>query len=137
MGLLIDTSALVALERESAAWEPALEKLGSEPVAVPAIVYAEVLAGAELAENPPRAASRRASIEALIARVPVVEFEAGAAAQWAAVFSRLRRAGNLIPANDLTVAATALHLGFGVLVGPDDESHFRRVEGLRLEVLRV
>ena len=36
-------------------------------------------------------------------------------------------AAALIPSNDLAVAATAQHLGFGVLVGPLDEHHFRRV----------
>ena len=36
---------------------------------------------------------------------------------------------------DLAVAAIALQLGFGVLVGPNGEAHFRRVEGLRVEVL--
>jgi predicted nucleic acid-binding protein len=40
----------------------------------------------------------------------------------------------LIPANDLAVAATALHLEYGVLVGPEDEAHFRRVDGLRVVV---
>lgn len=41
----------------------------------------------------------------------------------------------MIPANDRVVAATALDLDFGVLVGPDDERHFGRVPSLRCEVL--
>ena len=45
------------------------------------------------------------------------------------------REGHLIPANDLAVAATALHLGFGVVVGQQDEAHFRSVPGLRVERL--
>ena len=55
--------------------------------------------------------------------------------KWARLFSTLSRAGQLIPANDLAVAATAVHLGFGVLVGPADERHFRLVPGLRVEIL--
>ncbi|MGI9182017.1 MAG: PIN domain-containing protein [Longimicrobiaceae bacterium] len=135
MGLLLDTSALVALERASTSWEAALAGLGSEAVAVPAVVYAELLAGVELADTPSRAAARRAKIDAVVARAPIVEFAAGAAAQWAAIFAQLHRAGTPIPANDLAVAATALHLGFGVLVGPADEDHFRRVPGLHVVVL--
>ena len=42
----------------------------------------------------------------------------------------------MIPANDLAVAATALQLEYGVLVGPQDEAHFRRVPGLRCECLK-
>ena len=43
--------------------------------------------------------------------------------------------GRLIPSNDLAVAATAVHLGFGVVIGPREEKHFRRIEGLRCEVI--
>ena len=42
----------------------------------------------------------------------------------------------MIPSNDMAVAATALHLDYGVLAGPMDEAHFRTVPGLRVEVLR-
>ena len=50
------------------------------------------------------------------------------------LFARLSRKGQLIPANDLAVAATDVHLGFGVLVGGRDEEHFRSVDVLRIEV---
>ena len=65
--------------------------------------------------------------------MPVVPFGPGAAERWAEIFAALQRAGTPIPANDLVVAATALELDFGVLVGPRDEVHFRRVTGLRVE----
>lgn len=135
MGLLIDTSALVAIERADVAWERALAAWGDEAVAVPAIVYAELLLGVELADEVARAARRKARIEALVSRVPVVEFGAGAAAHWARLFAALSQAGRLIPANDLAVAATAVFLDFGVLVGPRDQAHFRAVPGLRVEAL--
>ena len=132
---MIDTSALVALERAGGSFKRVMDAAGDEPVALPAAAYAEVLAGVLLADTPARAARRRAKIDALVARVPVVEFGAGAAERWAEIFSALHREGRLIPSNDLAVAATALHLGFGVLVGPEGEGHFARVDGLRVEVL--
>jgi len=135
VGLLIDTSALVAVERSSSAWEGALSAFADEPAAVPAIVYAELLAGVHLADSPARAATRRAKIDALISRVPIVEFGSEVAERWADLFAMLARQGRLIPANDLAVAATAIHLGFGVLVGPRDEAHFRSVPGLRVETV--
>ena len=49
--------------------------------------------------------------------------------------AELHRAGALIPQNDMQVAATARSLNFGVLVGPQDEGHFRRVNGLEVRVL--
>lgn len=133
MGLLIATSTLVALEREGDVLQRLSGALLEEPAATPAIVYAEALAGVFLADTPARAAKRRAKVEALVSLAPVVEFDAGAAAEWGEMFAILQRAGTLIPSNDLTVAATALHLDFGVLVGPGGEEHFRRVPGLRVE----
>jgi tRNA(fMet)-specific endonuclease VapC len=135
MGLLIDTSAVIALERGFGSLDSTLRGLGSEPSALPAIVYAELLAGVQLADTPTRAAMRQAKIDAVAAIAPIVEFDADVANRWAGLFAQLHWTGTLIPANDLAVAATALHLGFGVLVGPADEGHFRRVAGLRVEVL--
>jgi predicted nucleic acid-binding protein len=133
MGLVIDTSALVAIERAAKPWRKALP---DEPAALPAIVYAELLVGAEMADTRRRAADRRAKIGALAAAIPIVEFGATAAQRWAELYGRLSRTGRLIPSNDLMVAATALDLGFGVLVGPTDEAHFHAVPGLRVVVLR-
>ena len=127
---MIDTSALVALERGPTPWIEGLP--GDEPAAVPAIVYAELLVGVRLAEHSRRAAARRAKIGALVSAVPIVPFGATVAERWADLFARLSRDGRLIPSNDLAVAATALHLDYSVLVGPSDESHFRRVPGLNV-----
>ena len=134
---MIDTSALVAIERASASWETALSTLGDEPAALPAVVCAELLVGVHLARGAARAASRRAKIHALLERIPVVDFGLSIAERWAELFTTLSREGHLIPANDLAVAATALHLGFGVVVGPRDEAHFRSVPGLRVERLAL
>jgi tRNA(fMet)-specific endonuclease VapC len=134
MGLLIDTSALVSLERAEGNW---IAKLPDEPTAVASIVIAELMVGAKMADSRKRAASRRAKIDTLIATLPVVDFGLAEAERWAGLFAELSRAGHLIPANDLIVAATALERGFGVLVGPAAEMHFRRVPRLRVQVLRV
>ena len=143
MGVVVDTSALVAAERRREAgssgaalsWNSLLGRLADESAVLPAAAYAELLVGVHLAAGPARAAARRARIDALAARVPIVDFDAAIARRWARLFADLRRAGQLIPANDLAVAATALHLGFAVLVGPSGEGHFHRVSGLRVERL--
>ena len=135
MGLVIDTSALVSVEREGSDWERLLADLGDEAVVLPAIVYGELLVGVKLAGSAARASSRRAKIAALVERVPLVEFGREIAERWAELFGQLSRRGELIPANDLAVAATALHLDFGVLVGARNEEHFRRVSRLRVQAL--
>ena len=134
MGLVIDTSALVVLERSAGDWG---DRLPAEEAAfVPAIVYAELLVGVHLADSPRRAAARRAKIDAMVAVAPIVDFGPAVAERWAELYARLSREGQMIPANDLVVAATALELECGALVGPADETHFRRVPGLRVVVLQ-
>jgi predicted nucleic acid-binding protein len=135
VGLVIDTSALVTLERAGSRWEHLVSAFAAEPLAMPAVVYAEILVGVFLADTAERASRRRARLDALADRVPIVEFDRQVAAVWAAVFAKLSRAGTMIPANDLAVAATALHLDYGVCVGAADERHFRAVPGLRVETL--
>jgi predicted nucleic acid-binding protein len=44
MGIVIDTSALVALERSGSDWARLLTSNEDEPVALPAIIYAETAA---------------------------------------------------------------------------------------------
>ena len=135
MGLVIDTSALLTLERAGSRWEHLVSACAAEPLVMPAVVYAEILVGAFLAGSTDRAARRRARLDALADLVPIVEFDRQVAAVWADVFATLSRAGTMIPANDLAVAATALHLDYGVCVGPAAERHFRSVPGLRVHTL--
>ena len=133
---MIDTSALVAVERLGIDLDQSLGELAEEIAVIPAIVYAELQVGVRLADTPARAASRRARIEALVSRLPVVEFDRAVAERWAELFAVLTRAGSMIPANDLSIAATAVHLGYAVLLGPKGEAHYEKVRGLRVARLK-
>ena len=137
MGVVVDTSALIALKRAGVRIEERLLEHGDEPAVIPAIVYAELQVGARLAEDAERATLRRARIEALVERVPIVEFDRAIADRWADLFADLTLAGTMIPANDLQVAATGLHLDFAVLLGPMGEAHYAKVPGLKLVRLTV
>jgi len=136
MGLIMDTSALVTLERARSSWEQFQAVVTDEPVAMPVIVYAELLASVRLADSPARAAVRQATIDVFASRMPIVDFGLKTAKHWASLFAHLYQMGSMIPANDLAIAATAFERGFGVLVGPEGEAHFRRVPDLRVKVLR-
>ena len=136
MGLVLDTSALVAMERAGGYLADAVTPLAEEEVAIPAIVVAELLVGVRLAGDRKRAVERQAKIDTILATVPVVDFGAEIAEAWADLFASLAKLGKRIPANDLAVAATARYLGAAVLVGPDGEAHFRRIEDLEVRVLK-
>jgi predicted nucleic acid-binding protein len=132
MGLVIDTRAFVAFERAGTRWGELLGDNAAEPMAVPAIVYRELLVGVALARGRAQGTRRKARIDALVAATGIVEFDEAIAREWADLFGLLSRRGRMIPSNDLAVAATARHLEYGVLVGPDDERHFRAVPRLRV-----
>jgi predicted nucleic acid-binding protein len=136
VGLALDTSALVELERllpqgspDDLPWE--------EDLILPAIVWAEALAGVRLADTALRAAQRRARLETHRTHVPIEPFSAEIAEHYADIFAELMQSGQMIPQNDIAVAATARAAGFGVLSGPRDEKHFHRVPGLTVKVLRA
>lgn len=135
MGVVLDTSALVAFERADRDWDSLLVEYGRDGVAIPAIVLAELRVGALLAEH--GQCVKAAKIDALLEHATLVEFGREIAELWADVFAALRRRGHGIPANDIAVAATAMHLGTAVVVGDEDEKHFRRIPGLQIDVLTV
>ena len=130
MGLLIDTSVLVEVER-SGSTAPALERLGGEPSFLAAITASELLHGVHRADGPARRARRQAFVEALLDLLPVLPFDLTAARVHAGLWAELRQRGELIGAHDLLIAATALAGDLKLLTCNLRE--FRRVDGLRIE----
>jgi tRNA(fMet)-specific endonuclease VapC len=135
MGLIIDTSALVTMERRKGQASTMLAPYLAEPVVLPVIVWAELLAGVRLAKDPATVARRRAHLEQVRLHVPLMDFNAAIAEHYADIFAECMHAGTPIPQNDMAVAATARHLGYRVLVGAADEAHFRRVKNLDVVTL--
>lgn len=136
MGLILDTSAIIALERASSSGR-AFEIGEDEELVLPAIVWAEALTGVRRADSAMRAAKRMSFLEKIRRRVGVEPFTEETAEHFADIYAELAAGGLMIPQNDIAVAATARSLGFGVLVGPKDEVHFRRIEGLEVRVLKA
>ncbi len=134
MGFVLDTSALIQLERALFAGQPQAIP-SDEEVVVPAVAWAEALIGVRMADSAARAARRRAHLEAIRLRTGIEPFTAEAAEHYADIYAELSAQGTLIPQNDMAVAATARALSFGVMVGPDDEAHFRRVADIQVAVI--
>lgn len=134
MAIILDTSALVELERSVDREEP-LAAFADEVVIIPAIVWVEALIGARLADSPRRAARRRAHLEAIRLQTDIEAFTPEIAEHYADIYAELSEAGSQIPQSDVAVAATCRSLGCAVLVGPNDEEHFRRVRGLDVRVI--
>ncbi len=106
MGFVLDTSALIALERARSAGRAQDLPLDSE-VVLPAVVWAEALIGVRMADSAARAARRRAYLEAIRLRTAIEPFTAEIAEHYADIYAELSAQGALIPQNDVAVAATA------------------------------
>ena len=128
MARLIDSSALIALERQAQPLRILLATAPDEPWAIAGITAAELLLGVERADSPSRRRRRAGFVEQVLAEVPVLPFDLLVARVHARVSAQLLDAGRLIGAHNLLIAATALAHGYAVLT--KNLRDFRRVPGL-------
>jgi len=130
VGIVIDTSVLVAGERRALRFEALLESLGEEPVAIAAITASDLLHGCHRASDPGVRARRAAFVDALLEAIPVLPFGLPEARRHAELWAGLAREGSVIGPHDLLIAATALAQGHSLVTM--NQREFGRVPGLRL-----
>jgi tRNA(fMet)-specific endonuclease VapC len=130
VGVVLDTSVLVASERRAVHLEPLLESLGEEPVSIAAITASELLHGCHRAADAGVRARRAAFVDAVLDAIPVAAFGLAEARRHAELWAELSRKGRLIEPHDLLIAATALALGYALVT--TNRREFARVPGLRL-----
>lgn len=130
MGVIVDTTILIAAERRQFDMPAFLSSLGEVPVALAAIAAAELLHGVERAAAAAQRVRRGAFVESVLAAIPIVPFGLPEARRHAQVWAELERSGNLIGPHDLQVAATALAGDFAVATL--NRREFERVPGLTL-----
>jgi tRNA(fMet)-specific endonuclease VapC len=130
VGVVLDTSVLVAAERRAVRFEPLLESLGDQRVAIAAITASELLHGCHRASEPGVRARRAAFVDAVLDAIPVLPFALAEARRHAELWAELARAGTMIGPHDLLIAATALAQGHALVTV--NQREFGRVPGLRL-----
>ncbi|MBI3183681.1 MAG: type II toxin-antitoxin system VapC family toxin [Myxococcales bacterium] len=128
MGILIDSSVLIAAERGAINLEAVLARHADEQVALAAITAAELLHGVHRARTASQRARREAFVERLLAEIPVLPFDLVVARVHATLWAELAAGGEAIGAHDLLIAATAISAGSSVATR--DERSFPRVPGL-------
>lgn len=130
MGVVLDTSLLVAAERRAIRFEAFLDSLGVETVAIAAITAAELLHGCHRATDAGVRARRAAFVEGLLLLLPVLSFGLPEARRHAELWAELGKAGTLIGPHDVMIGATALASGHRLATLNMRE--FSRVPGLKL-----
>jgi predicted nucleic acid-binding protein len=125
MGVLIDTSAIVAAERAGTLPRVDFE----DEVAISAITASELLMGTHKG-TPEQRARRTAYVEDILQRLPVVPFGLVEARVHAAVTAAMQSMGLTTATADMQIAATALARNWSLATL--NRRDFERVPGLRL-----
>ncbi len=130
MGLILDTSVLVAAERSQFDLATFLQKERHQSFGISAVTVAELLLGAERAVAPASRMRRAAFADWMIQNVPVIPFGVAEARRHAELRAHLMPQGAMIGAHDLQIAATAVAGGHAVVTF--DVADFSRVPGLEV-----
>lgn len=130
MGILIDSSAFIAVERSGDKLESLLVDFEREPLAIAAITASELLHGVLRADSPLRRKRREQFVEEVFARFPVLAFDLEVARTYSQLWVDLKATGAFIAPHDLMIAATALCYDLQLLT--HNLRHFARIERLRL-----
>jgi len=126
VGVIVDTSVLVAAERTGAD----LELAEGEEVGLSTVVLMEYWKGVERANSSTRRRRRIEFFERVSATFRVLPVTAETAVTAAGIWSDLVRAGTMIGAVDLLIAAAAIERDW--TLATHDRRHFGRVPGLRI-----
>jgi tRNA(fMet)-specific endonuclease VapC len=130
MGLILDTSVLIAAEKQQFDLRRLFEARADEPFFIAAITAAELLHGVERAQPLARKKARSHYVEAVLSGIEAIDFDLSVARRHAVLWAVLEKAGKVIGAHDLLIAATALHHGYAVATL--NLAEFRQVAGLRV-----
>ncbi len=130
MGLILDSSLLIADERGKFDMPGFLRRFSSVRPIIAAITASELLHGVERAQDAGRKARRQRHVEQILAAVPVQSFDLAQARVHARIWAELQTRGQMIGAHDMLIAAAGLALGHEVATLNVQE--FQRVTGLNL-----
>jgi tRNA(fMet)-specific endonuclease VapC len=128
MGVILDSSVLIAEERGKFDLAGFLGDHPGEQPLIATITASELLHGVERAADPVRKAKRSRYVEQLLSHIAVIPFSLGQARVHAKIWAELSSRGETIGPHDLIIAAAALTLRFPVATL--NASEFRRASGL-------
>jgi len=132
MGVILDSSEIIALERNRGAVEHLVAGRENEPFGISVVTVAELLHGVERADTETRKIRRQAFVEKVIEMIPVFPFDSGVDRIYARIWASLVQRGFTVGSHDLIIAATAISLDYTVITA--NRRDFEKIEGLRLEI---
>lgn len=131
MGVIFDTSEIIALERDKRSIEEIIHGREEEPCGISVITVAELLHGVERADTQARKIKRQAFVEKAIELFPVFPFDITIARIYARLWASLAAQGLVVGSHDLIIAATALSKDYAIVTA--NMRDFGKIEGLKVE----
>jgi tRNA(fMet)-specific endonuclease VapC len=124
----LDTNACVMFSRGQAGVCARWRQHRAREIAIPMTVFGELMVGAEKSSQPERVLRE---IEALLERHELIDVTEDVAEHYARIRADLEKRGQIIGANDLWIAATAL--AHDATLVTNNTGEISRVPGLKIE----
>jgi predicted nucleic acid-binding protein len=131
MGVIFDTSEIIALERNRQDVDAIILGREDDPFGISVVTVAELLHGVERADTDTRKIIRQAFVEKVIELFPVLPFDTSVARTYARLWAALAKKGLTVGAHDLIIAATAISLDYTIVTA--NIRDFEKIDGIRLE----
>lgn len=132
MGLILDSSVLVAAERQGQNARQMLasveRRISETEIGISVVTLIELAHGAARANTPERKAKRHKFIEELLIAMPIHPVTVPLALRTGQIDGENQARGIRLPLPDLLIGVTALELGYGV--GTANLRDFQRIPGL-------
>lgn len=134
MGLILDSSAAVAAERQGNNPKQLLQAValetGDDELAVSVVTLLELAHGVTRADTPERRDKRQRFLNELMSVVPVHPISAALALRAGQIDGATQAKGIRIPLSDLLIGVTAIELGYRV--GTHNVRHFKLIPELNI-----
>ncbi len=134
LGLILDSSVIIAAERKRHTVEELLASVGQlfgeVEIAISAVTLAELVHGVVRANTPAIRDKRRAFIDELKKHVPVHPVTDGTAEIAGQLSGEQAARGITLPSDDLLIGASAIEQGYAVVTL--NCRHFQKIPGLQV-----
>tara|TARA_B100000315_G_C14538337_1_gene569558 strand:+ start:412 stop:819 length:408 start_codon:yes stop_codon:yes gene_type:complete len=135
VGLIIDTSILISIERSSLNIDKLIEGREDEAFGISAISVSELLHGVHRADSQKRRLKREAYVEKIIELMFIYPFDLTVSRIYARIWADLAKKNVRIGAHDLIIASTAISLGFSVATY--DLRDYKKIKSLTIEKIKI
>jgi tRNA(fMet)-specific endonuclease VapC len=135
LGVVLDSSTIITAERKKFAVDQLIEAIQAAhgerlELSLSPVTVAELVHGIYRARTPEIRQRRRAYVEELVALLPVHPVTKQTAFLVGQIQGEEAAKGNVLPFNDLIIAAAAIEQGYAILT--ENVRHFEKIPGIKV-----